>query len=62
MVTHGYGLQDGRHRYRYDICSPECGLLALKLIVREIEGEDLVLPKDEKWTVNQVHLNNRGKP
>lgn len=42
MRASGYGLCDGDHRYRYDICSAKCGLIALKAIVTGIEhGEEV---------------------
>ena len=36
MRTDGYKLIDGDHRYRWDICSAECGLALLGDALREI--------------------------
>jgi hypothetical protein len=38
MTTHGYGMLDGDHRYRADICSPECGLILVKGWLHTIES------------------------
>lgn len=37
MLVHGYGLQDGDHKYHAHICSAKCGLRALKAMVKSIE-------------------------
>lgn len=55
MLTHGYGMQDGHHRYRLSICSSRCGLRALKAIIASIENENedydnqLPVPGTEEW-------------
>ncbi len=48
MRTGGYGLQDGDHRYRFDVCSSACGIIAIAAALKTIKTGEDCLPAPQR--------------